>query len=123
MSNRVGGLSKVQMDPAVASMLKEAAVNKASLTKKQKADRKRVRVKYDLDLKLKTAIEREAKRQGTSASQLAALLLAYSVKEAKAGNVEIREALMTGKTPSNNMRFEWNLDAPEKWTSSNDGDD
>jgi hypothetical protein len=111
----VGGLGKVQLDPAVASMLKEAAVNKAALTNKQRSDRKRLRVIYDLSQELKTEIETEAKRQGTSASQLAAFLLAYAVKEARAGNAEIKAALVNGKSESRTMKFEWNLDAPEAW--------
>lgn len=112
---RVGGLGKVQVDPAVASMLREAEINRAALTKKQRADRKRIRVIYDLTPELKAAIEAEAKRQGTSASQLAAFLLAFAVREARAGNEEISTALRDGKTPSRTMKFEWNLDAPEGW--------
>lgn len=85
------------------------------MTKKQRADRVRVRVKYDIDPELKRVIEVEARRQGTSASQLAAFLLAFSVTEARKGNAEIRQALAEGRSPSNNMRFDWNLDAPEAW--------
>lgn len=113
---RVGGLGKVQVDPAVASMLREAAINQAALTGKQRRDSKRIRVIYDLTPELKAAIETEAKRQGTSASQLAAFLLTYAVREAKAGNAEIKEALRDGKTASRTMKFEWNLDAPENWS-------
>jgi len=112
---RVGGLAKANVDPAVADWLKDAQTNKAAMTKAQKRDRKRVRVKYDLNPELKAAIESEAKRQATSASQLAAFLLAYAVKEARSGNAEIREALAVGKSQSATMRFSWNLDAPESW--------
>lgn len=104
------------IDPAVASMLKGASINTAALTKKQKRDKRRVRVIYDLMPELKAAIEAEAKRQATSASQLAAFLLTYAVKEAKSGNAEISAALTDGKSPSATMRFDWNLDAPESWT-------
>jgi hypothetical protein len=116
MTERVGGLKKANIDPAVADWLKDAQTNKAALTKKQKRDGKRLRVIYDLTPELKTAIEVEAKRQGTSASQLAALLLAFAVKEARAGNDEIKAALADGKSPSRTMRFEWNVDAPESWS-------
>lgn len=113
---RVGGLAKANVDPAVADWLKDAQTNKAALTKKQKRDGKRIRVIYDLTPELKAAIETEAKRQGTSASQLAAFLLTYAVRAAKSGNDEIKAALRDGKTASRTMKFEWNLDAPENWS-------
>ena len=78
MTNRVGGLAKAKVDPAVADWLKDAQTNKAALTKKQKRDMKRVRVKYDLDPKLKTLIEAKAKRVGTSAAQLASFRVTYA---------------------------------------------
>lgn len=117
MTERVGGLKKANVDPAVADWLKDAQTNKAALTKKQKRDMKRVRVKYDLDPKLKGLIEAKAKRIGTSASQLAAFLLEYAAWKMAAGDAEIREALVDGKSPSATMKFEWNLDAPEAWQS------
>ncbi len=117
MTERVGGLKKANIDPAVADWLKDAQTNKAALTKKQKSDRKRVRVIYDLSPDLKQAIEVEAKRQGTSASQLAAFLLAYAVKGVRSGNAEIKAALGEGKSPSRTMKFDFNLDAPESWGS------
>ena len=118
MTNRVGGLAKAKVDPAVADWLKDAQTNKAALTKKQKRDMKRVRVKYDLDPKLKALIEAKAKRVGTSASQLAAFLLTYAAWKMAAGDAAIREALVDGKSPSATMKFEWNLDAPEAWSIS-----
>lgn len=119
---RVGGLAKANVDPAVADWLKDAQTNRAALTKKQKADRKRVRVKYDLSPELKSVIEREAKRIGTSASQLAAFLLEFAMKEARGGNAEIKAALADGRTPSATMKFEWNLDAPKSWRDDSNGD-
>ena len=117
-NERVGGLKKTSIDPAVADWLKDAQTNKAALTKKQKRDMKRVRVKYDLDPKLKVLIEAKAKRVGTSASQLAAFLLTYAAWKMAASDAEIREALADGKSPSATMKFEWNLDAPEAWRLS-----
>jgi NADPH-dependent glutamate synthase beta subunit-like oxidoreductase len=115
-------LAKVNLDPAVASMLKGASENRSALTRKQKTDRKRIRVKYDLDPALKGAIEREAKRIGTSASQYAAFLLEFAAKEARAGNAEIIEAVANGKSESATMKFEWNLDSPKSWRIVHDGD-
>ncbi len=118
MSNsRIGGLAKTDghIDPAVADWLKDAQTNRAALTRKQKADRKRVRVKYDFDPALKVTLEAGAKRIGTSASQFAAFLMQFAVKEWQGGNTEIQQALLDGKSPSKTMRFEWNLDAPAPW--------
>lgn len=114
---RVGGL---KLDPAVAAWQKQAATNTAALTRKQKSDRVRVRVKYDLDPKLKSIIEAEAKKAHTSASQMAAFLLAYAVHHL--GDEELQSALRDGTSPSNTMKFEFNLDSPENWLNRGNGD-
>ena len=120
MNNRVGGLSKVagRVDPAVADWLKDAQTNKAALTKKQKRDMQRLHVMYDLKPETKSAIVEAAKHQGTSASQMAAFLLEFAVKELRVGNEELKAALANGRSPSRTMKFEWNLDAPEDWLST-----
>ena len=72
--NRAGGLG---IDPAVTAWQADAATNIAALTAKQRKDRERVRVKYDLTPQLKAAVEDGAKAEHTSASQLAAFLLTW----------------------------------------------
>jgi len=115
---RAGGL---KLDPAVAAWQKQAATNTAALTKKQRADRVRVRVKYDLDQKLKDVIEAEAKKADTSASQMAAFLLSYAVYQLK-HDPSIRAAISESTSPSSTMRFGFNLDAPENWANDYNGD-
>jgi len=110
---RKGG---VGIDPAVAQWQAEAATNLAALTAKQRKDRQRVRVKYDLDPAQKAAVETAARTEETSASQLAAFLLAFALREYHAGNAELRSALDAGKTPSRTPHFARNLDAPSAWT-------
>jgi len=73
---RKGGL---KIDPDVKAWQKNAATNKAALTKKQRRDGARVRVKYDLPPELKAAIEVAAKDYGTSASQFAGWLLLWAI--------------------------------------------
>lgn len=114
---RSGGL---KLDPAVAAWQKAAATNTAAMTKKQKADRVRVRVKYDLAPALKSIIHDQAKRVHTSDSQMAAFLLAYAVHHLD--DVEFKDALANGTSPSSTMKFDFNLDAPESWLNSGNGD-
>jgi hypothetical protein len=107
---RAGGL---KLDPAVAQWQKKAMTNMGAQTRKQRSDRVRVRVKYDLAPELKGCIEAEAKRVHTSASQMAAFLLAYAVHHL--GDEELATALQGGTSPSSTMKFEFNLEAPEEW--------
>lgn len=108
---RVGGL---KVDPAVLDWQRSAATNAAALTKKQRQDRKRVRVKYDVSEELKRRIEEAAKAEGTSASQLAAFLLEWVMgqyeDEGSEVGAELRELVDGAKVPSRSMRIEWNLD-------------
>jgi hypothetical protein len=114
---RAGGLKG--LDPAVAKWTTDAATNHAAQTKKQKADRLRVRMKvYDMDKKLKEAIEAEAKRRDTSASQMAAFLLAYAIHHLP----ELKAEITAGLSASNTMKFGFNLDAPESWLIPANGD-
>ncbi len=110
---RKGGL---RVDPAVAAFQKNAATNTAALTAKQRRDRKRVRVMYDLAPEVKGAIERIADEQDTSASQAAALLLAWAAGRYFEGNgvaKELREAFHDGREPARTPRFEWNVEPSE----------
>jgi hypothetical protein len=109
---RKGG---VHIDPAVAQWQATAATNLAALTAKQRKDRARVRVKYDLDPALKAAVDAGAKAEGTSASQLAAFLLSWAMREYHAGNAELRSALEDGKSDARTPRVASNLDAPSRW--------
>ena len=103
------------IDPRVEQWQKDAATNLAALSAKQRKDRQRVRVKYDLDPALKATIEATAKAEGTSASQVAAFLLAWGMKEYRAGNAELRSALDAGRSNARTPRVANNLDAPHGW--------
>lgn len=119
-AKRQGGL---QIDPAVAQWQEEAAQNLAALSKKQRRDRDRVRVKYDVLPEMKTAIEAEAKQIDTSASQFAAFLLAWALREYAAGNVDLRQGLRDAKMTARTLKFAYNLTIPEGWVRrESDGD-
>ncbi len=109
---RTGGL---KLDPEVVAWQKQAAENPSTLTKKQKKDRVRVRVKYDLPKEVKEQIETVAKEEGTSASQLAAYLLVWAMEiwaDEKGAGKALRQQVFESKEPSRSMRFAWNLRLP-----------
>jgi hypothetical protein len=111
-ARRRGG---VNVDPKVGEWQNGAATNLAALTAKQRKDRERVRVKYDLPPELKADIEAEAKGWGTSASQLAAFLLAWAMKEYHARNDGLRQAVREARTPAKALRFTHDLEIPDEW--------
>lgn len=119
-AKRQGGL---QIDPAVEKWQEEAALNLAALSKKQRRDRDRVRVKYDILPEMKAAIEAEAKEIDTSASQVAAFLLAWALNEYAAGNSDLRQALRDARMTARTLKFSYNLTIPEGWVRrESDGD-
>jgi len=112
-AERQGG---IRVDPGVAAWQEEAATNVAALTKKQRQDKERVRVKYDLPPMLKADIEAEAEGWGTSSSQFASFLLAWAMHEYHAHNGGLREAIKEAKRPCKKvLRFANNLDIPDEW--------
>jgi len=106
----VGGL---RVDPAVQDWQRSAATNRAALTKKQRKDRERVRVKYDVPAELKQRIEDAAASERTSSSQLAAFLLQWAMEQYEdqdsATGAALREMVFDAKEMSRSLRFEWNL--------------
>lgn len=108
--SRMGGLA---VDPNVAAFLKDAAPNVAAMTDKQRADMARVRVKYDLPPDLKESIETAAAEVGTSASQLAAWLLAWGMQAYQGDDPQLRDAIEAHKRRARALRFAWDLALPE----------
>jgi len=108
----------MRLDPAVIEFQKKAATNTAALTAKQRRERKRVRVMYDLSPEVKKAIEDVAQEQGTSASQAAAMLLTWAAAEYFGGGAATRtlkNAFYEGQEPARTPRFEWNVEPSEAW--------
>jgi len=117
-NERRGGLKRQGgLDPAVAAWQRKAATNTAAMTGKQRRDRERVRVKYDVPATLKGAVEAIGKRQGTSASQAAAVLLGWAVMRYAERAEGLRAVFDEGKAVSRTPRFEWNVALPEHWDS------
>lgn len=110
---RVGGL---QVDPAVLEWQQQAASNPATLTRKQRADRQRIRVKYDMPIALKIALRQIGEREGTSASQAASALLCWAAEQYIAGHEQAR-ACFAEKSPARTMQFDWNIEISERRVS------
>lgn len=110
---RRGGLQGV--DPAVQQFMRGAATNPAALTPKQRRDRKRLRTIFDIEPELKAAIEHIADQESTSASQVAAMLMAYAARSYAVGNDAIRAAFHQDRTPARTPRFEWMIAVPDEW--------
>ncbi len=116
MTERQGGARR--LDKRTEEWLKKASSNPGALTAKQRRERQRVRVMYDLPPEVKQAIERVAVEQKTSASQAAALLLTWALLQYVGRGMaarEIDDAFYEGHEPSRTPRFEWNVEIPEDW--------
>lgn len=111
-SERRGGL---RVDPAVAEWQQSAPTNVAALTRKERRDRQRVRVKADLPVEVKRAVERVAGEVETSESQLVAFLVAYGLKRLRDGDQGLVAALAGAKTWAQALRFKYDLVIPDGW--------
>ena len=107
-SRRVGGIQIA--DPAVTEWQQTAARNRAALTRKQRQDRERVRVRYDVPPWLKEAVEQVAAELDTSISQAGAFLLAWALDAYRRGDGELLSALEGAKEANHRSpRFVYDL--------------
>ena len=106
---RKGGL---RVDPSVAEWQQGAATNVAALTKKERRDRERVRVKADLPVEVKRAVAQVAEE---AESQLVAFLVAWGLKRLRDGDRELVDALAGAKTWAKALRFKHDLSIPDDW--------
>jgi len=85
-----------------------------SLVKREK-ELARVRVKYDLDPDLKGMVERIARQEDTSASQMAQLLLGWAVGMYAKEDAKLLASIQYSKVPAKTNRFGWNMRIPRRW--------
>ena len=113
---RVGGFGvRGSADPDTLAQMRDSAVrNKAAMTAKQRRDMQRKRATYDMEPVVKSAIEQIAKREETSASQVAEMFLAFAVRAYLRRDEELLQAL-DERTRANTPRFAWELHLPEEW--------
>jgi len=113
---RIGGLTggPANLDPEIVKLRNGAATNNAALTAKQKQDRHRVRARYDIDPRLKSAIEDAARSEAidTSYSQFAEILLAYALMRFKQGELD---RYFEERTFANTPRFRYDYIFPEEF--------
>lgn len=103
------------LDPAVARVMTDGAVrNKAAMTAKQRRDMKRKRATYDMKPVVKAVIEQVAKREETSASQVAEMFLVFAMRAYLRKDPDLMLALEE-RTRANTPRFYWELHLPDEW--------
>ena len=104
-------LSEVTEDAQAAAEAGKQAQAERGLTRRQRKEKARqaarVRVFYDVPAWVRDAIMEEAERELTSASSLAAALLAVGLRELRMGRVDLQ------KRPSDSPRFEWVVEVRE----------
>ena len=99
-----------------ATLLQGAVANKAALTAKQKRDRQRTRVRYDIAPTVKAAVEQIAKKEDTSASQIGEVLLVYGLLAYLRKDDELMQAMsMHTRKRSRTPRFYWDMELPQTW--------
>ncbi len=114
--HRVGGFGmRGSADPDTLAQMRQSAVrNKAALTAKQRRDMQRKRATYDMEPVVKAVVEQIAKREETSASQIAEMFLSFAVRAYLRKDSELMDALAE-RTRANTPRFQFDLHLPEGW--------
>ena len=99
-----------------ATLLQGAVTNKAALTAKQRRDRQRTRVRYDISPTVKAAVEQIAKKEDTSASQIGEMLLAYGLLAYLRREDDLMQAMSVNtRKRSRTPRFYWDMELPQEW--------
>lgn len=105
----------VQTDPENDNWTKDAADNPATLTAKQRYERRRIQRHYDLHLaEIDDAIAQIADRLGTSKSQVASWLLAYALS-AYIDDAGLDDQMVDQRKPARTLQYEWELTLPRRW--------
>lgn len=110
---RKGGLAG-GLDPAVVAWQRAGATNEAALTRRQKYDRARVRVRLDVPEAVAEGLEGEAASLETSQSQLGAFLLAWGLYRLHSGDRELAEVLRASRTWSRAINVKYDFPVPEE---------
>lgn len=103
----------VAFDPAVAAILGDGEqrdkARHMNVAERKEAKRQAARVRLVLDVPewLRDAVMEEADKRSTSASSMAALLLAVGLREVREGRIEVR------RKRSDSPRFDWLVDVSE----------
>lgn len=107
---RRGGL---RIDPAVREWQQGAARNEAALTRRQRYDRERVRVRLDVPPAVAQGLEREAATWETSQSQLGAFLLGWALTKLHSGDDdELGVAIDGARRWSKAINVKFDLEIP-----------
>lgn len=106
------------VDPENKSWIAGAAENPATVSRKKRQDRARVRIYVDVTPELKALLEQIAgweHGEDTSMSQVAEMLLTFGARAYQAGDRALHAAFDGGKTHARTPRFTWNVRIPAAW--------
>lgn len=112
---RVGGLTAIVIDPggidpAVAQFQQSAARNRAAMTRRQRYDAARKRVRTDCPQWLIDQLDAIAAQLNTSRNQLGAFLLAYAVHRYQEDDPELDDLLNASMAVSRSINVDCDLD-------------
>lgn len=97
-------------DTDTLSWLQDAKPNRAAMSKRQRYESKRVRVRLDVPLAVKETLALLAGKLGTSSSQAGALLLAWGLLQYQGGDRGIHRGIEKRLYPSGHPRIEKGID-------------
>lgn len=107
---RIGGLTAIVVDPAIAEFQQNAARNRAAMTRRQRYDAARKRVRTDCPQWLIDRLDAIAAELNTSRNQLGAFLLAWAVHRYQQHDPELDELLNSSMVISRSINVDCNLD-------------
>lgn len=115
-TQRVGGAARVgKVDPQTSKWLQGGAQNPKTETGKEKAERQRQRARYDIDPRLKAAIEKAARSADidTSYTQFAEILLTVAMAQFLEGKLD---KYFQKRSFSRSLRFRYDYKVPTEET-------
>ena len=109
---RVGGARRA--DPDTEAWSDRATPNLAAMSRKQRYDRERIRVRIDTDEVVKQLLAQVSAEQGTSSNQLGSLLMAWGLLQFVQGNEELLSIVSESRRTSRNMRVDFDIIIPDE---------
>lgn len=108
----------LKKDAEAAAHDLEQKQRRRRMSEAQKRDAERVRGRYDMPAWLKDEVDAAAKRYETSSSQLAAVLLAWALRDLNDQHPGLVDAIVSNREQSKSLRFRYDLRIPSSLKGS-----